>query len=119
MKTTAEKSFELTSLFEAEVFVRLMLWHWKHPLANDQEFANGLLETASSALQDALQGQELIEGLPPSHFNFVAAVWYAESCAVEFHDADPQSLEARKAWLSSVRSALPSCFCDPDDLNLS
>jgi hypothetical protein len=116
MKSIAEKSFEITSLFEAEVFVQLMLWRWRHPLADDQEFANGLLETASSALQDAIQGQELIEGLPPADFNFVAAVWYAESCAVDFHDVNPDTLPARKAWLDAVRRALPSCFCDPSDL---
>ena len=117
MKSIAEKSFEMTSLFEAEVFVQLMLWRWQHPHANDPEFVNGLLETASSALQDALQGQQLIEGLPAADFNLVAAVWYAESCALDFHDLDPDTVPGRRAWLDAVRRALPSCFCNPSDLS--
>ncbi len=117
MKSIAEKSLELTSLYEAEIFVRLMLWRWGHPLADDEEFANGLLENASGALRDALGGQPLIEGMPPADLNFVAAVWYAEHCAVEAGEPDSQNIEERKAWLAAVRRTLPSCFCNPSDLN--
>ena|SRR5438105_2869038 len=117
MKSTAERSLEMTGLFEAEVFVRLMLWRWKHPFGNDPEFANSLLENAASALREALQGQQLIEGLPPAEMNFVAAVWYAEHGAVELEGADPKSVRKRKAWLAAVRRALPSCFCNPTDLH--
>ena len=116
MKSVAEKSLELTSLFEAELLVRLMLRNWLHPLADDEDFSNGLLENASQALRDAAQGKQLIESVPPTDLNFVAAVWYAEYCAVEQEKADPRTLAARRAWLSAVRRSLPSCFCDPSDL---
>ena len=59
MKSIAQKSLEITSLFEAELLVRLMLRNWKHPIADDEEFANDLLEGAS----DALRGAPLFEGL--------------------------------------------------------
>lgn len=117
MKSNAEKSLEITSLFEAEIFVRLLLWRWQHPFADDEDFANGLLENASDALRNASQGQQLIEGVPPMDLNFIAAVWYAEQCAVEQAGPDPETIEARNAWLSAVRRALPSCFCDPSDLH--
>src|SRR5437899_8204712 len=116
MKNLAKKSLEFTSLFEAEVFVWLMLKAWQHPLADDKEFANWLLESAAEALRDASKGEQLIEGLPATDLNFVAAVWYAESRAVQSEEAAPETLEARKAWLSTVRQTLPSCFCDPDNL---
>lgn len=117
MKNNAEKSLEITSLFEAEVFVQLLLWRWKHPLADDAEFANGLLENAAEALRNASQGEQLIESVPATDLNLIAAIWYAESCAVQEEEADPQALAERKAWLSAVRRALPSCFCDPSDLD--
>ena len=117
MKSIAEKSLELTSLFEAELLVQLMLWRWEHPLANDKEFANDLLEDASAALRDATQGQELIQGVPPPSLNFVAAVWYAEQCALDSGGGDPAINQARHAWLTALRRALPSCFCDPSDLS--
>jgi hypothetical protein len=120
MKTTAEKSYDLTSLFEAEVFVRLMLWRWEHPCADDEDFANGLLEDASNILHDAMSGVGPIGELPAADTNFVAAVWWAERNAVELGSADPEIsptiLSGRKAWLSTVKKALPSCFCHPDDL---
>ena len=116
MKSIAGKCLEITSLFEAELLVWLMLRNWGHPLADDKDFVNGLLEDASSALREASQGKQLIEGVPPASLNFVAAVWYAEHCAVELPGADPTTLGQRKAWLSAVRRALPSCFCDPSDL---
>ena len=117
MKSIAEKCLEMTSLFEAELLVRLMLRNWEHPFANDEDFANGLLEGASGALRSASQGEQLIEGVPPTKLNFVAAVWYAEHCAVETAEAASETIEARKNWLSVVRKTLPSCFCDPSDLH--
>jgi hypothetical protein len=116
VKSIAQKSLEITSLFEAEILVRLMLWRWGHPLADDEEFADGLLEDASSALAEAAQGVQLIEGVPATELNFVAAVWYAENCAVGQGGNDPDTVEQRRAWISAVRRALPSCFCDPADL---
>lgn len=116
MKSVAEKCLEITSLFEAEVLVQLMLWHWRHPSADDKNFVNGLLENASIALRNAAQGEQLIEGVPPRSLNFVAAVWYAEQCALESAEDATKTAGARQAWLCGVRRALPSCFCDPSDL---
>src|SRR2546430_2423385 len=114
MKSIAEKSLEMTSLFEAELLVRLMLRNWQHPLADDLEYGNALLEAAAEALRSAAQGEQLIEGVPAASINLVAAVWYAESCALQPGDADPETVQARENWLIAVRRALPSCFCDPD-----
>jgi len=115
-KSIAKKSLEMTGFFEAEVFVRLLLWRWNHPFADDSEFADGLLEAASSALRSACQGHEMIEGIPPSSMNFVAAVWYAEQCALASEEPEAQERRTRQKWLSAVRRALPSCFCDPSAL---
>ncbi len=106
----------MTGLFEAEVFVRLLLWRWKHPYADDEEFANGLLEDAASALQSACEGAEMIEGMPPKSLNFIAAVWYAEQCSINSEERDPVTRKAREDWLFAIRHGLPSCFCDPSDL---
>ena len=38
-----------------------------------------------------LQGEQLIEGVPSDRLNFVAAVWYAERCAVESEGTDAES----------------------------
>lgn len=116
MDNIARKSLEITSLFEAELLVRLMLWHWKHPLADDADFANGLLENASNALRLAAEGQLLIEGIPATSLNFVAAVWYAEYCAAASEETNAPSVEARRNWLVAMRRSLPSCFCDPSNL---
>ena len=116
MKTVAEKSLDMTSLFEAELFVRLLLGKWNHPLAEDEEFANGLLEGAASALRDACAGQQLMEDLPASDLNFVAAVWYAEQCTVDIGGSDVEQIDGRRAWLQAIRRSVPSCFCNPNDL---
>jgi hypothetical protein len=116
LKSVAEKCLEITSLFEAELLVRLMLRNWSHPFADDEEFANGLLEDASEALRNAIRGEQLIEGLPAADLNFIAAVWYAEDCAVTQEVLNSETIMARRNWLSTVRRALPSCFCNPSDL---
>jgi hypothetical protein len=71
LKSVAEKCLEMTSLFEAELLVRLMLRNWGHPFAENEEFAEGLLEDASEALRYALRGEMLIEGVPPASLNLV------------------------------------------------
>jgi hypothetical protein len=116
MKSIAEKCLQITSLFEAELLVRLMLRNWQHPFADDPEFANDLLEAASESLRLAAGGTALIEGLPARSLNFVAAIWYAENCAIQDGQRDPEKNEARNEWLFAVRRSLPSCFCDPSDL---
>lgn len=117
MKSIAERSLDMAGLFEAEVFVRLMLKVWKHPFAENNDFAEGMLEAAAEALAASTRGQQLIEEIPPADFNFVAAVWYAEQCALQSDYADPKASKARIKWLSTVRRTLPSCFCNPSDLN--
>jgi hypothetical protein len=116
MKSVAEGSLELTSLFEAELFVRLLLERWSHPLGRDEEFCNGLLEGAATALREACAGTQLMEEIPAQDMNFVAAVWYTEHCDVENGGADVEEAEGRRAWLAAIRKAVPSCFCDPSDL---
>lgn len=106
----------MTSLFEAEVLVQLMLAHWDHPFADDVDFANDLLEDASGILRESLRGEQVLENVPPQDISFIAAVWCAEHRVVDPGRDDPKTLSARKAWLSSVRRAMPSCFCDPSDL---
>lgn len=115
-KSIAQKSLMVTSLFETEVLVQLMLRNWGHPFANDHEFANALLESAAGALREAIHGAVLIEGVPPTDLNLIAAVWYAENCALNEEDFDTDETTARRNWLFAVRRALPSCFCDPSDL---
>jgi hypothetical protein len=119
MKSIAEKSLELTGLFEAEVFVLLLLKNWGHPLADDKDFANELLESTSEVLRRAVDGEQFIEGMPAGDLNFVAAVWYAEQCATAQEGAAAENFEARKVWLAAVRRTLPSCFCDPKNLGES
>jgi hypothetical protein len=116
MKTTVEKCFDMTSLFEAEVLVQLMLARWEHPSSDDPDFASDLLEGASQILRESMGGEEVLEGVPPEDVSLITAIWCAEHRAVDPGRDDPDSLAARKAWLKSVRRALPSCFCDSSDL---
>ena len=101
-------------LYEAELLTTLMLKHWDHPLAGDDGHANYLVEAATEILMRSQRGQQFIENIRPEQMNFVAAVWCAESCQIEDPGADGD--EKRREWLSRLRHALPSCFCDPDDL---
>ena len=112
----ARKSHRFTGLFEAELLARLMLCKWEHPRADDEEFANDLIEGAAGVLQKCVQENErFLDNVEPSDMNFVAAVWYVEWAAISATpDADLN--EERQAWLDAVRRALPSCFCDPEDL---
>jgi len=115
--SNAEASLSICSLFESELLVRLMLHHWKHPRADDGEFGCQLLESATEVLQAAAAdaGQVFIDGMPTSQMNLVAAIWYAETRALE-EDCEPgEQTNTRKQWLLAVRRALPSCFCDPDE----
>ena len=93
-----------------------MLWRWGHPLADDQGFANDLVEGAADVLGKCVRGGErLLEDVDPRDMNFVAAAWYVEWVAVSGTPGiDPDG--KRKAWLDAVRRALPSCFCNPRGL---
>lgn len=119
-KTNAERSLAICSLFESELLVWLLLRNWRHPLADDSDFRDQLLESATGVLQAAASGPRenvFIEGVPASDMNLVAAVWYAESQSLDDwgDEIDPQR-EARLRWLAEVQRAVPSCFCAQDRL---
>jgi hypothetical protein len=115
-KSVAAESHRFTGLFEAELLVRLMLWKWGHPLADEEGFAFELLEAAAGVLRKCAQENErLLEDVDPPDMNLVAAVWYTEWLTVS-GSPDTDQDGRRQAWLDSVRHALPSCFCNPKDL---
>lgn len=120
-RTTARQSLSICSLFESEVLTELMLRYWQHPLADDKEFREQLLETATEVLRSAAeapQGNVFIKGLPTAELNLVAAIWYVENCALSDAQRDGrEDIAGREQWLTLVRRALPSCFCDPSDLS--
>jgi len=116
--STADDSLQFCQMFEGELLAELMMRYWKHPLAEDGDYRNGLLENASKAIRMSSEGQKLIEGLNPSEMNFIAAIWYAEWAGLQSQSPEISTTELnqREAWLDAVRRAVPSCFCDPDDL---
>jgi hypothetical protein len=119
--SNAERAFAICSLFESEILVWLLLRNWQHPLAEDAEYRNELLETATAVLDEAAHGSRndvFIEGLPAREMNFIAAVWYAEYRALDdiLAKKGTPEFESRVAWLEAVRKTVPSCFCSPDDL---
>ena len=52
-------------MFEGELLTELMLRYWRHPLAENAEFRSDLIENAAKALRLSIEGNNLIEGLPP------------------------------------------------------
>ena len=111
----AEDALKFASIFEGELLTQLMLIQWKLPFSDDEEFRSQLLESAAEVLQASVDGEILIEDLPPESMNLVAALWYAEWRHVE--DAQGQQaadINDRSTWLDNIRHALPSCFCNPD-----
>jgi hypothetical protein len=115
--SVAEQSLKLIGLFESELLLHLMLCHWNHPLADDADFRNDLLETAAEVLRASLQGQKLIDNLPPPEMNLVAALWYAELVQLSESDSpDDEQITQRKEWVNQLRKAVPSCFCASDRL---
>jgi len=116
-RSIAKACLQLTGLFEAELLTELILRFWNHPLADDPSFRSSLLEAASAALRASIDGERLFEDLEPKNVNLVAALWYAESIAMsgEQGSNDPQ-LGLRRKWLDTLLRALPSCFCNPDEL---
>ncbi len=103
--------------FEYELLVRLCLKHWGHPHADDEEYCNTLLESATEVLREANAGQQHLEDVPPESMNLVAAMWYVESIAEQ--DSGEESVfqsGSRCEWLAAIQRSLPSCFCHPDDL---
>ncbi len=116
MPSIAQKSLQICQLFEAELLLELMLRYWRHPYADDREFRGQLIENVTGVLEEAVRGTCFIEGMAPSSMNFVAAVYYAEVRALEDADDPPEQRRLRIEWLTALRHALPSCFCDPEML---
>jgi hypothetical protein len=116
--STLEDAIRFCHTFEGELLIELMLRHWQHPLADDADYRNGLIENALEAIRESMESKRLLEDVPPSQMNFVAAVWYAEWAALQIARADirDHELHQREAWLQALRHSLPSCFCDQGDL---
>lgn len=75
---------------------------------------NTLSKRQPNILAQSQQGEQFFEDIRPEDMNFVAAVWYAESCQVQ--DSAEADVEERRGWLTKVRRSLPACFCDSDGL---
>jgi hypothetical protein len=106
-------------MFEGELLTELMLRYWRHPLAENAEFRNDLIENAAKALRLSIEGNNLIEGLPPEYMSLIAALWYAEWSSLQNTSTEEileSVLQKREAWLRALRRAVPSCFCNPKDL---
>lgn len=111
----ASQCLALSGLFEAELLVKLMLRHWDHPFATDAQFREQLLETAVECLKTSVTGKVLIEGVPADQMNLVLAIWYSEWNST--NSGETELVTERTQWLEKVRRAIPSCFCDQDDLD--
>lgn len=113
----AEMALSFTGSFEAEVLLELMLRYWQHPFADDAEFRNDLLESASTILQASVQGKRHLEEVTPSSMNLISSIWVAEILALQLQSGEQDGrTQERNNWLQSVRRALPSCFCNQDNL---
>lgn len=104
--------FELSGTFEFELLVELLLRYWPHPLADDVEYRNGLIDAAAEVLLESSRGVFLMEAIPPRDMNIVAAVWYAEHTSLQTEPPEDSEKNQRLLWLIQIRKALPSCFCD-------
>ncbi len=117
MSSIAQVSLSFTGISEAEILVTLMLREWKHPLADNPEFRNALLESAAEVLRASVSGELLLAELSPDNVNLIAAIWIAENSTLDRDAAiSAQERMARRAWLEAVRRGIPSCFCNPDDM---
>ncbi len=116
--SVVRRCLDMASLFEAEILTELMLRYWQHPLADNREYRNDLLEAATQALQEAADGGRLLDSLSPEKTNLVAAIWYAEWAALRVSEAeDPADIhERRKQWLAAwnepSRRVSPTIFFD-------
>jgi hypothetical protein len=102
------------NLFEAELLLELMLRYWKHPYADDPTYRSQLHASALEVLRESAKGKRLMEEIPPTQMNFIAAIWYVEWISIADNSEDPT--KERNEWLLKIRRALPSCFCDQEFL---
>jgi hypothetical protein len=112
--TKLEAEIALCGLFEAELLARLILKNWEHPRESDDDFVQYLVESAAEVLTRSHSGEQFFEDVRPEDMNFVAAIWFAEASQVT--DTSEPDFEARREWLAKVQRALPSCFCNPEEL---
>ena len=107
--------FDISGTFEFELLIELMLKHWEHPLAADDEFRNDVMESAASVLHQAAEGEAPTSDMRPNDVNLIFSVWHVESLFVA---AEPDSdlKKSRERWLDAIKRSLPSCFCDPEFL---
>ena len=114
----ADDSLRFCQMFEGEFLIELMLRYWHHPLAGESEYRNDLIESAADVIRASINGERLLEDLPPSQMNLVTAVWYAEWAGLQGGSSEipDGELREREAWLEEVRRSVPLCFCDQNDL---
>src|SRR5437016_2651301 len=105
----ASEAYRFCSSFEAELLLELMLRFWRHPLADDKDYRNNVIESAADALRASMDGAQLIDSVPAPHMNFVAAVWYVEWLGVEnsWNELCADERTLRQDWLTTIRRALP------------
>lgn len=116
MPSIAQASLQLSGLFESELLVELMLRYWRHPHADNPAFRNELLEKATEILKLAVSGTSVLDGVSAPNMNFVAAIWCAECSEVAGLRPEDIELGQRQRWLTEIKQAIPSCFCNPDFL---
>jgi hypothetical protein len=115
--TTAQRSYELTGLYESELLVELMLRYWEHPFADNRDYRRELLESATEALLSCIAGARIHLKLNPDDTSLVAAIWYAESSSLQTNRPQSEAeARGRENWLHKIERCLPSCFSDPDDI---
>ena len=55
--SVAKTAYKFCCSFEGELLVELMLKYWKHPLCEDSDFRNQLLESAAEVLRASIGGR--------------------------------------------------------------
>ena len=115
--TTAEDAYRFGQLFEAELLIELMLRFWNHPLDDDAEFRNALIEAAVDVLNALIRGERLMDGVQPLQMKFVATVCDAEWTTLQGSSLEAAELRQRQNWLNIIRKSVPSCFCAHDALD--
>lgn len=111
-----EVLFNITGTFEYELLIELILRHWQHPFATDENYRNEIMESVALLLSNAAKKKFPIDDMQQNEVNLVFALWYIESLLV-INEQDVKLKKIRQQWLSTINHALPSCFCDQDLLD--